>query len=583
MKESNELFIPSTITEEVDIFPILNLDEESDVGDVELPHELPILTLRNAILFPHTLIPITVGREKSVKLIRDALEGTKLLGAVTQLDPNVDDPKPNELFRYGCLARILKIIEMPDGGLTAILHGCSRIEILEMVTEQPYLKARIKHLKDKITKTSDSNFIAITGAIKDASLQVIKLSPNLPPEAGFAIKNIDSIEFLINFVASNVDLENINEKLTLLAEGNLEKRGIKLLELLNSQIEFLKIKDDIRQKVRKEIDQQQREYYLNNQLKTIQDELGMNTSDKEVEEMRKLASTKIWPEEVASAFEKELKKLERTNPHAPDYAIQLNYVQYLVDLPWSETTKDNLNLKHVKKVLNEDHYGLEQVKERILEYIAVIKLKENMKSPILCLYGPPGVGKTSLGRSVARALGRSYGRISLGGLHDEAEIRGHRRTYIGAMPGRIMQTIKKCKSSNPLIILDEIDKVGSDHRGDPASALLEVLDPEQNVSFHDNYIDLDYDLSKVLFITTANNISTIHPALRDRMEMIPLSGYILEEKLFIAKDYLIPKQLDAHGLKSDQLKLSAKTLQLMIDEYTRESGVRMLDKQLAKL
>ncbi|MCL2726884.1 MAG: endopeptidase La [Bacteroidales bacterium] len=583
MKDIDEFFIPAELTDEVSILPILSIEEETNVNDAELPDELPILTLRNAILFPHTLIPITVGRDKSVKLIRETLEGNKLLGAVTQLDPNVDDPKPGELFKFGCLARILKVIEMPDGGLTAILHGHSRIEILEITSEQPYLKAKVKHIKDQGIKASNPDFAALTGTIKDAALQVIKLSPNIPQEANFAIKNIDNIEFLINFIASNIDIESVSEKLALLSEGNLKARGIKLLELLNGQIEILKIKDDIRQKVRREIDQQQREYYLNNQLKTIQDELGMNSSDKEIEELRKRASTKEWPVEVAEAFEKELQKLDRTNPHSPDFSIQLNYVQYLVDLPWYETTKDQLNLKKVKKVLDKDHYGLEQIKERILEYISVIKLRGNMKSPILCLYGPPGVGKTSLGRSVARALGRSYGRISLGGLHDEAEIRGHRRTYIGAMLGRIIQTIKKCKSSNPLIILDEIDKVGNDHRGDPASALLEVLDPEQNVSFHDNYLDLDYDLSKVLFITTANNIGTIHPALRDRMELIPISGYLLDEKQHIAKDYLLPKQLEAHGLKSDQLKLSTKNIQLIINEYTRESGVRTLDKQLAKL
>jgi len=393
MENIEDLIVSQIIEEEVDGIPVLELEEEADMQDLELPADLPILTLRNAILFPHTLIPITVGREKSIKLIRDTMEGTKLLGAVTQLDPNVDDPQPSQLFRYGCLARILKTIEMPDGGLTAILHGYNRIEILDMVTEQPYLRAKVKHLKDKKTKASDSHFVAITGAIKDASLQVIRLSPSMPQEAAFAVKNIDSIEFLINFIASNIELETIDEKLTLLAESDLEKRGIKLLELLNKQIEILKIKDDIRQKVRKEIDQQQREYYLNNQLKTIQDELGMNTSDKEVSELQKVASTKNWTQEVADAFQKEAQKLQRTNPHAPDYPILLNYLQYLVDLPWNETTKDQLNLKIVKKVLDKDHYGLEQIKERILEYISVIKLKGDMKSPILCLYGPPGWAK----------------------------------------------------------------------------------------------------------------------------------------------------------------------------------------------
>ncbi|MCL1973848.1 MAG: endopeptidase La, partial [Bacteroidetes bacterium] len=567
--------------DEVSIFPILNMDENADVNAIDLPSDLPILVLRNAILFPHTLIPITVGRDKSVKLIREVFETTKLLGAVTQLNPDVDDPKSADLFRFGCLARVLKIIEMPDGGLTAILHGYTRIELLQIVAENPYIRAKVRYLKDKLSD-SDSDVAAITGAIKDSALQILRLSPNMPQEAAFAIKNLEGVEFLINFIASNVEMEQLDEKLALLAEGNLKERGLKLLTLLNQQIELLKIKDDIRQKVRKEIDQQQREYYLNNQLKTIQDELGMN-STQDIEELRKQAKTKKWPQAVGLTFEKEMTKLERTHPHSPDFSIQLNYLQFLIDLPWNEVTKDKLNLKRVRKILNEDHYGLEQVKERILEYLSVLKLKGDMKSPIICLYGPPGVGKTSLGRSVARALGRNLGRISLGGLHDEAEIRGHRKTYIGAMPGRIIQTIKKCKSSNPLIILDEIDKVGADFRGDPAAALLEVLDPEQNVSFHDNYLDMDYDLSKVLFITTANNISAIHPALRDRMELIPISGYLADEKQHIAYDYLLPKQLEVHGLKSKQLKLSKQNLQLIIDEYTRESGVRMLEKQLAKI
>ncbi|MCL2738026.1 MAG: endopeptidase La [Bacteroidales bacterium] len=582
MNSIDDFFLPAAMADEVSIFPIINMDGNPDISQVELPTDLPLLALRNAILFPHTLIPITVGREKSVKVIRDVFETTKLLGAVTQLDPDLDDPKSKDLFRYGCLAKILKIIEMPDGGLTAILHGYTRIEILQVVSEQPYFKAKVRYIKDKLTD-SDSDMAAITGAIKDSALQILRLSPNMPQEAAFAIKNLEGVEFLINFIASNVEMEQLDEKLALLAEGNLKERGLKLLSLLNQQIEILKLKDDIRQKVRKEIDQQQREYYLNNQLKTIQDELGLTGTGQELEELRKRAKSKNWPKEVKETFEKDMTKLERTNPHAPDYSIQLNYLQYLIDLPWNDVTKDKLNLKRVRKVLNEDHYGLEQVKERILEYISVLKLKGDMKSPIVCLYGPPGVGKTSLGRSIARALGRNLGRISLGGLHDEAEIRGHRKTYIGAMPGRIIQTIKKCKSSNPLIILDEIDKVGNDFRGDPASALLEVLDPEQNVSFHDNYLDLDYDLSKVLFITTANNIGTIHSALRDRMELIPISGYLAIEKQHIAQDYLLPKQMEAHGLQPEQLKLSKQNIQLIINEYTRESGVRMLDKQLAKI
>ena len=580
----SKLLLSSDLTDEVNIFPILNIDENPDVNEQDLPTDLPILTLRNAILFPHTLIPITVGREKSVTLIRAVYQSnSRLLGAVAQLNSETEDPGIGDLFRYGCLARILKIIEMPDGGLTAILHGYNRIELKEITAEKPYLRARVSYLKDKKIKESDPDFAAITGAIKDTSLQIIKLSPNMPPEAAFAVKNVEGLEFLVNFIASNIEIDSIDEKLALLSESSLKKRSLNLLTLLNKQVELLKIKDDIRQKVRKEIDQQQREYYLNNQLKTIQDELGMNTHGADADELRSKAKNKDWPQEVADTFAKELQRLERSNPHAPDYHIQLSYLQYLVELPWNETTKDNLNLKHARKVLNEDHYGLEQVKERILEHLAVLKLKGDMKSPIICLYGPPGVGKTSLGRSIARALGRKLGRISLGGLHDEAEIRGHRRTYIGAMPGRIIQTINKCKSSNPLIILDEIDKVGKDFHGDPASALLEVLDPEQNVNTHDNYLDLDYDLSKVLFITTANNIGTIHPALRDRMEMISLSGYLADEKQHIASDYLFPKQLEAHGLKPEQLKLDKKSILLIINEYTRESGVRSLDKQIAKI
>ena len=579
-----KLLLTSSISEEVNIFPILNVDETQELGEHELPADLPILTLRNAILFPHTLIPITVGREKSASLIRDVYQGNgRLLGAVTQLNSETEDPGMEDLFRFGCLARILKIIEMPDGGLTAILHGYSRIELKEITTSHPYLRAKVKYLKDKKIKEDDPDFTALTGAIKDAALQIIQLSPNMPREASFAIKNIEGLEFLVNFIASNVEIENVDEKLTLLSQPKLKERGFSLLKLLNKQIEILQIKDDIRQKVRKEIDQQQREYYLNNQLKTIQDELGMNTNNSDAEELKNKAKNKDWPQEVAASFAKELQRLERSHPHAPDYQIQLSYLQYLVELPWNETTQDNLNLKHARKILNEDHYGLDQVKERILEHLAVLKLKGDMKSPIICLYGPPGVGKTSLGRSIARALGRKLGRISLGGLHDEAEIRGHRRTYIGAMPGRIIQTIKKCKTSNPLIILDEIDKVGKDFHGDPASALLEILDPEQNVNTHDNYLDLDYDLSKVLFITTANNIGTIHPALRDRMELIPISGYLADEKQYIASGYLLHKQLEAHGVKPEQLKLDKKAIHLIIDEYTRESGVRTLDKQIAKI
>ena len=441
----------------------------------------------------------------------------------------------------------------------------------------------VDYLEEKHPAKNDTDMEAVTDAIKDASLHILKLSPHMPQEAGFAIKNIEGGEFLINFIASGLEIENPQEKMELLMESDIKQRAYKLLEVLNRQISILKIKDDIQQKVKTEIDQQQREYYLNNQLKTIQEELGMSGNGEDAAELRKKGAEKIWPEHAAKAFEKEVQRLEKTNPNSPEYGIQLNYCEFLVDLPWDKISEDNLDLKHAQKVLDKDHFGLESVKERIIEYLAVLKLKGDMKSPIICLYGPPGVGKTSLGKSIAKALGRSYGRISLGGLHDESEIRGHRKTYIGAMPGRIVDTIKKCGYSNPVIVLDEIDKVSSDYKGDPASALLEVLDPEQNTAFHDNYLDIDYDLSKVLFITTANNISTIHPALKDRMEMIPVNGYLAEEKYHIAKDYLIPKQMELHGLKPAQLKLNKAAISTIIDEYTRESGVRNLDKQIAKI
>ena len=568
---------------EVNILPVMNIEGSSNLEEIDLPQTLPILALRNAVIFPGTVLPITVSRDKSLKLIKAIYKSTKIIGTVTQIDIKVEDPKKNDLYHTGTSAKILKIIEMPDGGVTVILQGIKRFTLKDIIAYDPYMIGSVDYLEEKHPAKNDTDMEAVTDAIKDASLHILKLSPHMPQEAGFAIKNIEGGEFLINFIASGLEIENPQEKMELLMESDIKQRAYKLLEVLNRQISILKIKDDIQQKVKTEIDQQQREYYLNNQLKTIQEELGMSGNGEDAAELRKKGAEKIWPEHAAKAFEKEVQRLEKTNPNSPEYGIQLNYCEFLVDLPWDKMSEDNLDLKHAQKVLDKDHFGLESVKERIIEYLAVLKLKGDMKSPIICLYGPPGVGKTSLGKSIAKALGRSYGRISLGGLHDESEIRGHRKTYIGAMPGRIVDTIKKCGYSNPVIVLDEIDKVISDYKGDPASALLEVLDPEQNTAFHDNYLDIDYDLSKVLFITTANNISTIHPALKDRMEMIPVNGYLAEEKYHIAKDYLIPKQMELHGLKPSQLKLNKAAISTIIDEYTRESGVRNLDKQIAKI
>ncbi len=568
---------------EFNILPVMNIEGSSNLEEIDLPQTLPILALRNAVIFPGTVLPITVSRDKSLKLIKAIYKSTKIIGTVTQIDIKVEDPKKNDLYHTGTSAKILKIIEMPDGGVTVILQGIKRFTLKDIIAYDPYMIGSVDYLEEKHPAKNDTDMEAVTDAIKDASLHILKLSPHMPQEAGFAIKNIEGGEFLINFIASGLEIENPQEKMELLMESDIKQRAYKLLEVLNRQISILKIKDDIQQKVKTEIDQQQREYYLNNQLKTIQEELGMSGNGEDAAELRKKGAEKIWPEHAAKAFEKEVQRLEKTNPNSPEYGIQLNYCEFLVDLPWDKMSEDNLDLKHAQKVLNKDHFGLESVKERIIEYLAVLKLKGDMKSPIICLYGPPGVGKTSLGKSIAKALGRSYGRISLGGLHDESEIRGHRKTYIGAMPGRIVDTIKKCGYSNPVIVLDEIDKVSSDYKGDPASALLEVLDPEQNTAFHDNYLDIDYDLSKVLFITTANNISTIHPALKDRMEMIPVNGYLAEEKYHIAKDYLIPKQMELHGLKPSQLKLNKAAISTIIDEYTRESGVRNLDKQIAKI
>jgi len=575
-----------TLSDKMTVIPLMEMqvdESPENTREDDFPKTLPLLILRNAVLFPGTLIPITVGREKSIKLVRESYSGDKWVGTVTQLDPQEDNPGPDEISTYGCLSKILKIIEMPEGGITVILHGSRRFKIDRIVQSEPYFAAEIEYQPELLPKEDDAGYKIVIEGIKDVASQIFQLTPSIPREAEFALKNIDNNAFLVNFVASNIYFDGTKDKLNLLAINSLKDRASLLLEYLYKHLELLKFKEQIHQKVRGEIDQQQKEYYLSNQLKTIQDELGITQDMEEIDALREKAALKTWSTEVADIFEKEMQKLERSNPHQPDYGIQLNYLQFLVDLPWGEYSKDKLDLKRARKILDHDHSGLDTVKDRILEHLAVLKLKGDLKSPILCLYGPPGVGKTSLGRSVARALGRNFARISLGGLHDESEIRGHRRTYIGAMPGRIIQSIRRSKTSNPVIVLDEIDKVGTDFRGDPSSALLEVLDPEQNNTFHDNYLDIDYDLSKVLFITTANNIGNIQPALRDRMEMIPIAGYLAEEKRLIAQKHLLPKQLESNGLTSDQLKLNKQAIDVIINEYTRESGVRNLDKQLAKI
>ena len=580
MKHINDIMAPAGA--EVSIIPVMQGEGFLKVDESELPDSLPLLALRNAVLFPGTVYPITIGREKSIKLIEDAERNNAYIGAVPQNDISVEDPKKEDLYSFGTVAKILKTLEMPDGTLTAILQGVKRFEI-ETVTEyEPYMLGQVHYLSDSTPDSGDKNIRMIAETLKDKATTILRMSAYVPREAVTALRSIDSFEFLVNFVATTIEVENFMDKVELLQYSDLKTRAMKLLAVLDTQIELLKIKQDINQKVKTEIDQQQREYYLNSQLRTIQEELGMDEME-EFDQLRQKAEEKVWPASVQEIFEKEMAKLERYNPSSPDYSIQYNYIQFMLDLPWGEMSVDNLDLKNAQKVLDHDHFGLETVKERIIEYLAVLKLKGDMKSPILCLYGPPGVGKTSLGKSIAKALGRKYVRIALGGVHDESEIRGHRKTYVGALPGRILNAINKAGTSNPVIVLDEIDKISSDFKGDPSSALLEALDPEQNTTFHDNYLDIDYDLSNVLFITTANTTSTIQPALRDRMEMIPVSGYLAEEKMYIAKDYLIPKQLKEHGIDRKQLRIDKKALEAIINEYTRESGVRGLEKQIAKI
>jgi len=577
-KRIKDLFAP--IDEDTEFIPLISEEEEDDILNMNIPDLLPILPMRNTVLFPGVVLPITVGRDKSLKLVQEVYRKNKILGAVAQLDPNVDEPSIEDMNKIGTVAQILKILEMPDGSTSVIIQGKKRFAIEDLITIKPYYIAKITPVED--LKEDPDEARAVAAALKDLAIKVIKLSSNIPTEATFAVKNIESSSFLINFLASNSELK-MEEKQKLLETDSIAKRGMKLLEHLSKEVQLLELKNDIQSKVKSDLDQQQREFLLHQQMKTIQDELGGNPLEKEILEYRDKAKKKKWNKEIEAAFHRELDKLQRLNPATGEYSVQTNYIQTLLELPWNEYTKDNFNLKRASRILDKDHFGLEKVKERILEHLAVLKLKGDMKSPILCLVGPPGVGKTSLGKSIAEALDRNYVRMSLGGLHDEAEIRGHRKTYIGAMPGRIVLNLKKAKSSNPVFILDEIDKVGRDAHGDPASALLEVLDPEQNTSFHDNFLELEYDLSKVLFIATANTTSGIHPALLDRMEIIDVSGYIIEEKVEIAHKHLIPKQLENHGLQKEHLKLNKKTVSYIVEHYTRESGVRQLDKQISKI
>ena len=581
MKLDKEFTLPSGA--EVSIIPVLQGENAIKIDESERPDVLPILALRNAVLFPGAIFPITIGREKSIKLIHDAEKDGFFIGAVPQEDVMVEEPQEEDLFRYGSVCKIIKTLDMPDGTITAILQAFKRLEIDAVIAYNPYINARVHYLPDILREDGHSTDIkAISEAIKDKAIQILRSSNMGTRETIGAVKAIDDFRFLVNFVATTIDVENFESRMHLLEYDDVKIRGLKLLSVLDMQIELMKIKQEINQKVKNEIDQQQREYYLNNQLRTIQEELGMDDAE-EFDKFKERAAKKKWPEEIAEAFEKELAKLEKYNPSSPDYSVQYNYLDFMLQLPWGEMSKDNLDLKHAQKTLDHDHYGLDTVKERIIEYLAVLKLKGNMKSPILCLYGPPGVGKTSLGKSIAKALGRKYVRIALGGMHDEAEIRGHRKTYVGALPGRILNGIARAGTSNPVIVLDEIDKLSSDFKGDPSSALLEALDPEQNKTFHDNYLDLDYDLSNVLFITTANSISPIQPALLDRMEVINVTGYLAEEKMEIARKFLVPKQMEEHGLKKDSLRIDKAALTAIIDEYTHESGVRGLEKQIAKI
>jgi ATP-dependent Lon protease len=580
MKEKDILFRPE---DEMDFIPIIPLNENDGdkEGDIVIPGEIPLLPLRNTVLFPGVVLPITVGRDKSIKAVNDAYKADKLIGVLAQKDSNVEDPTVSDLEDIGTVARIIKMIKMPDGGTTVIIQGKRRFKLVSVVSDDPYFKAQIELLEETEAPKSE-DFEAYVANIKDLAAQIIQLSPNIPSEASIILKNIENPSFLIHFISSNLNTELV-EKQRLLELNNIQTRADLLMQLLQKELQFAELKNKVTTKTKTELDNQQREYFLNQQLKSIKEELGGDSNDRELKDMVKKAESKKWPDAAKELFKKGIERLERMHPSTPDYSVVFNHMDLMLDLPWNDYTKDLYDLKKAKKVLDHDHYGMDKVKERLLEYLAVLKLKGDMKSPILCFVGPPGIGKTSLGRSIANAIQRKYVRISLGGLHDESEIRGHRKTYIGAMPGRIVQSIRKIKSSNPVIILDEIDKVGADFRGDPSSALLEVLDPEQNHTFYDNYLELEYDLSKVLFIATANDVNNIQPALRDRLEIIHLSGYAVEEKIEIAKRHLVPKQKDAHGLKEINFRISDKMLKKIIQDYTRESGVRELDRHLASI
>lgn len=571
------------LNEDAELIPLMTSEDEEEINREELPESLPILPLKNTVLFPGVVIPITAGRDKSIKLINEANNDDKVIGVVAQKDPDVEDPQPNDIYKLGVVARILRVLKMPDGNTTVIIQGKKRFHLDSIEKQEPYMEGKIQGItEENPAPESEEEFLTILESIKDLALKIIKDSPNIPSEASFAIKNIESASFLMNFVASNMNLE-VNSKQKLLEMMDVKERALKTLEYMNTELQKLELRNDIQSKVQNDMSKQQREYFLHQQMKTIQDELGGVSSEGEIQEMRERAKDKKWSEKVEQHFNKELSKMQRMNPQVAEYSIQRNYLDLFLDLPWGEFSEDKFDLERARKIMDRDHYGLEEVKRRIIEYLAVLKLRQDMKSPILCFYGPPGVGKTSLGKSVAEALGREYVRMSLGGMRDESEIRGHRKTYIGAMPGRIVQNLKKAGSSNPVFVLDEIDKLATGIQGDPSSAMLEVLDPEQNSEFHDNFLEMGYDLSKVMFIATANNINTIQPALRDRMEMIKMSGYTVEEKVEIAKKHLLPKQIEEHGLKKKDLSIGKKQLQKITDGYTMESGVRGLEKQLAKV
>jgi ATP-dependent Lon protease len=572
----------SMISEDAEFIPLLSKDDEDQMNNESVPETLPILPIRNTVLFPGVVIPITVGRDKSIMLVNDSYNSDKTIGVVAQKDPNLENPTAADVYSVGTVARIIKKLKMPDGSITIIIQGKRRFEIESFEKVDPYFVARVKALNETEIGIKNKRYDALVNSIRELAIRIIQESPNIPSEAQMAIKNIESDSFLINFISSNMS-KPANEKQQLLEETDLYKQAELVLRFLTEEMQLLELKNDIQSKVKVDIDRQQREYFLHQQMKQIQEELGGNPVDQEIQELKDRAAKKKWPKDISDTFQKEITKLERINPNGVEYSVQLNYLDTLLELPWNEYTKDKFDLKRAQRILDRDHYGMEKVKERIIEHLAVLKLKNDMKSPILCLAGPPGVGKTSLGKSIAEALGRKYVRMSLGGLRDEAEIRGHRKTYIGAMPGRIIQSLKKAQSSNPVFILDEIDKVGHSMHGDPSSALLEVLDPEQNNAFYDHFLELDYDLSKVMFIATANNLANIQPALRDRLEIIEVNGYTLEEKVEIARKHLIPKQLNEHGLDKKQFEIAKKCIEKVIDGYTRESGVRGLEKRVTKL